>query len=138
MASWSEQKARDRLLDAFIDTDPINIDLQRPVQVASGAGGLVDAGVIAIGPQEFMVYPFKRRLTQEYRFTPQTFGEDRVEYIHYILIFRRDLDIALGDTFDPSTDISPTTDRLEPGKYEVAFVSARSWDRSQAGVLYRG
>lgn len=138
MGAWNEQLARDRLMDYFVSTDPIDIALQRPVWVATAAGGKVQAGVIALDPQRFHVYPFKRRLTIETTFNPQTFGEEKVEYIHYILIFNRNHDIQGDDFFNPLTDVINSDLRLEEGRYEVSFVSARFWDRGQAGILFRG
>lgn len=138
MGHWDEQRARDQLMDYFITTDPKTISLQRPVWASTAAGGKVQAGIIALDPQVFHVYPFKRRLTVETTFTPQTFGEEKVEYIHYILIFNRNHDIEPDDFFDPSTDVVNNDLRLESGRYEVSFVSARLWDRGQAGILFRG
>jgi len=133
MAAFTEQQVRNRLLDHFISEDPITIDLQRPTFAATAAGGRIETGVTAVGPQTFYFYPFKRRLTQEYRFNPQSFGEDKVEYIHYVLIFDGETDILANDYFDASG-----TDRLDVGRYTVEFVSPRRWDRGQAGVLFRG
>lgn len=138
MAAWSEQQARDELMDYFIGTDPLEIVLHRPVWAETAAGGRTIDHTDVLAGQRFMVYPFKRRLTQEYIFNPQTFGEDRVEKIPYILIFNRDHNIDLDDYFDPSIDTAPMTERLLPGRYEVSFISARLWDRGQAGLLYRG
>lgn len=138
MAAWSEQQVRDRLMDAFVETDPVNIVLHRPTWAATAAGGRTQAGVDDLAEQRFMIYPFKRRLTVESRANPQSYGEEKVEYIHWIIIFKRDHDIQVDDFFDPATDIVPPTDRWEPGRYEVVFLSARAWDRGQAGLLYRG
>ena len=138
MGAWAEQQARDHLAEYFISTDPLLISLQRPVWTTTSSGGKTQTSVNSLDPQVFHVYPFKRRLTQEYSFNPQTYGEDKVEFIHYILIFTRDQDIETDDFFDPDLHINPTTDRLESGLYTVTFVSARLWDRGQAGILYRG
>lgn len=138
MGAWTEQQARDLLSTYFITTDPLLISLQRPVWTITSAGGKVQTSVTSVTPQMFHVYPFKRRLTQEYGFTPQTFGEEKVELIHYIMIFTRDSDIQVDDFFDPALNINPVTDRLEPGLYTVTFISARLWDRGQAGILFRG
>lgn len=133
MAAFSEQQVRDRLMSHFIQEDPIEISLSRPVKVETDAGGVVEDSVTVLDPQTFYFIPFKRRLTQEYRYNPQSFGEDKVEYIHYILIFDRDVDIEPGDYFD-----SVGGDRLQAGRYTVEFVSPRRWDRGQAGILFRG
>lgn len=138
MAAWTEQQARDKLTDYFITTDPLLIALQRPVWITTSAGGKVQSGVDELEPQMFHVYPFKRRLTQEYHYNPQTLGEEKVEFIHWILIFTRGADIQEDDFFDPTLNISPMTDRLESGLYTVTFISARLWDRGQAGILFRG
>lgn len=138
MGAWTEQQARDRLMDHFIRTDPLEIVLHRPTWTATAAGGRTQTADTPVASQTFHIYPFKRRLTVESRFNPQTYGEERVEYIHWILIFNRDQDIQEHDFFDPATDTTPATDRLKPGRYEVAFISARYWDRGQAGLLYRG
>lgn len=138
MGAWSELQARDQLTDYFIDTDPLDIALHRPVWQTTSAGGRKQIGDDTIAPQRFHVYPFKRRLTQEYGFNPQNYGEDKVEFIHYILIFTRGDDILVDDYFNPVNDIFPATDRLQSGLYTITFVSARAWDRGQAGILYRG
>lgn len=141
MASWGEQQVRDRLMDAFIEADPVDMVLHRPVWTSTAAGGRVQSGVNDIAQQRFGVYPFKRRLTQEYHYNPQTYGEDKVEFIHYVLIFNRNNDIEVNDFFDPDNDIvagSPALGRLQSGLYTVTFISARLWDRGQAGILYRG
>lgn len=138
MGAWTEQQARDQLAEFFIKTDPLLISLQRPVWTQTSAGGRTQTSTTQLPPQMFHIYPFKRRLTQEYTFNPQTYGEDKVALITWILIFTRDSDIEEDDFFDPDFHIDPTTDRLESGLYTVTFISARLWDRGQAGILYRG
>lgn len=141
MASWNEQQVRDRLMKNFIDADPVDLTLHRPVWTTTAAGGRTSATSDTVAEQRFGIYPFKRRLTQEYHYNPQTHGEDRVEFIHYILIFSRENDIEVDDYFNPANDLaagSPATDRLQSGLYTVTFISARLWDRGQAGILYRG
>lgn len=133
MAAFSEQQVRDRLLASFINEDPITIDLQRPQWTTTAAGGRVDAGAVAVGNQVFYFMPFKRRLTQEYRYNPQSFGEDKVEHVPYILIYVRDTDIEPGDYFDLTGTV-----QLDAGRYVIEFVSPRNWDRGQAGLLFRG
>lgn len=133
MAAFTEQQVRDRLLSQFIDMDPIPVVLSRPTWVDTASGGRTQLGELILPSQDFCFVPFKRRLTQEYHFNPQSYGEDRVEFIHYILIFNRGADIQAGDVFD-----SLGHDRLDDGSYEVSFVSPRQWDRGQAGILYRG
>lgn len=138
MGAWTEQQQRDRLADRFIAADPLEITLHRPVFTTSAAGGRTQTSSTVLGGQRFHIYPFKRRLTQEYHYNPQTYGEDKVEFIHYILIFNRDNDIDVNDFFNPANDVTPATDRLQSGLYTVTFISARLWDRGQAGVLFRG
>jgi len=138
MGSWSELQARDKIIGHFIETDPLSIVLHRPVFTTSAAGGRTQSSVDALAAQVFHIYPFKRRLTQEYHHNPQTFGEDKVEFIHYIMIFNRDHDIEVNDYFNPANDVVGGTDRLQSGLYTITFISARLWDRGQAGVLYRG
>lgn len=140
MAAWNEQQVRDRLMDEFIEADPVDLILHRPVWIDTEAGGKVQVGQDSLERQRFGIYPFKRRLTQEYHYNPQTQGEDKIEFIHYIMIFNRNHDIEVGDFFDPEVDIitGPATGRLLTGLYTVTFVSARLWDRGQAGILYRG
>lgn len=140
MGAWTEQRVRDRLMDYFIGTDPVDIVLQRPTWVDTTAGGRVKVGVDSIAQQRFHIYPFKRRLTQEYTFNPQNFGEEKVEKILYILIFNRGSDIQVDDYFNPATDLmsGPATNRLLDGIYDVSFISARLWDRGQCGLMYRG
>ena len=133
MAAWTEQQTRDQLLDSFIDQDPLMISLVRPTWTTTAAGGRIESGTTTLPAQKFYFIPFKRRLTQEYGFNPQSFGEDKVEKVHYILIFKRDVDIQVGDYFEVTG-----TDRLQDGRYTVEFVSPRGWDRQQAGILFRG
>lgn len=125
-------------MNYFIRTDPLHIVLHRPVVATTAAGGRAETSVTDLAEQTFHIYPFKRRLTQEYVHNPQTFGEERVEKILWILIFDRGSDIQIGDYFDPSLDTTPTTDRLLAGRYDTVFISARLWDRGQAGLMYRG
>lgn len=138
MGAWSELQTRDRLAHHFIQTDPLEITLHRPTTANTAAGGVARTGQDALEPQTFHIYPFKRRLTVEHTFNPQTLGEEKVEYITWILMFERDQDIEVDDEFDPSVDTDPVTDRLRSGLYVVTFISARLWDRGQAGLLYRG
>jgi len=138
MGAWTELQVRDRLMGQYIRTDPLNITLHRPVWTTTAAGGR-ETHVDDVLPRQTMsVYPFKRRLTTEFAFNPQTFGEEKVEYIHWIFIFDRGTDIEVDDFFYPELDTDPVTDRLQPGLYTVTFLSARLWDRGQAGLLYRG
>ena len=141
MGAWTEQQVRDRLMTAFISKDPVDLVLHRPAWESTEAGGRRQTGEDALAVQRFGIYPFKRRLTQEYHYNPQTHGEDKVEFIHYILIFDRDNDILENDFFRPEVDLvadSPAQGRLASGLYTVTFISARLWDRGQAGILYRG
>lgn len=137
MGALNELQVRDRLMRHFIKTDPIYVALHRPTFATTEAGGKKKVGEDTLAPQEFHVYPFKRRLTQEYFYTPQTLGEEKVEKILWIVIFdRATADIEVNDYFFVPTDCD--TDRLRPGEYTVEFISARLWDRGQAGFLYRG
>jgi hypothetical protein len=138
MAAWSELQARDKLMENFIRQDPVELRLRRPRRVTTAAGGTIEGQIEILEPQIFHVYPFKRRLTIEWTHNPQTFGEEKVEYIHYILIFTRGSDIKPLDWFDPNIDEDFQTDRIDRGKYEITFISARVWDRGQAGALFRG
>ena len=141
MGAWTELQERDRLMAEFIDQDPIHITLHRPTWTETAAGGRVQSADTELDAQVFAVYPFKRRLTLEYKFSPQTLGEEKVEEITWILIWNReDTDIQVNDWFNPSSDVTSPVgfNRLLAGKYEVTFLSARLWDRGQAGILYRG
>jgi len=138
MGAWTELQVRDRLMGQYIQTDPLHIALHRPVWTATSAGGRQQTSEEVLPRQSFLVYPFKRRLTTEFAFNPQTFGEEKVEYIHWIFIFNRGSDIEVDDFFYPEQDTDPVTDRLQSGLYSVTFLSARLWDRGQAGLLYRG
>jgi hypothetical protein len=132
MGAFTEQQVRERLLTNFVDQDPVEIALVRPVFTTSSAGGRIQAGTIELEPQTFYFYPFKRRLTKEVRYNPQSFGEEKVEYADYILIFLPGVDIEQNDYFQN------VGGRLEDGRYTVEFVSPRQWDRQQAGILFRG
>lgn len=132
MGAFSEQQVRERLLTSFVNEDPIDIALIRPIWTTTEAGGRIQAGVEELDPQRFYFYPFKRRLTKEVRRNPQSFGEDEVEYADYILIFMPGVDVEKNDYFDN------VGGRLEDGRYSVEFVSPRQWDRQQVGILYRG
>lgn len=128
-------------MDAFINADPVDLTLHRPTFVDTADGGRAVAGNDTLAVQRFGIYPFKRRLTLEYHFNPQTRGMDKVEDIHYIIIFNRGNDIEVDDYFYPENDLaagSPATDRFQDGLYTVTFLSARLWDRGQAGIRYRG
>jgi hypothetical protein len=138
MSAWSELKAREKLAKWFIDSDPVPVTLHRPVWGATEAGGRAQIGSDTLAEQTFHVYPFKRRLTVEYVHNPQTYGEEKAELIHWIMIFQRHQDIQVNDFFDAGVDINPPTNRLRSGMYIVTFISARAWDRGQAGILYRG
>jgi len=140
MSAWSELQARDRLTDHFIETDPLEITLKRPVWSTTAAGGRAVTSTTTLGAQRFHIYPFKRRLTIEHTWNPQNYGEDKVEYITWVLMFNRAHNIEVDDYFNPDTDVAagPATGRLQSGLYTVTFISARLWDRGQAGVLYRG
>lgn len=136
MSALSELQVRDRLMHYFIRTDPLEIVLHRPTRTTTAAGGVVQTAVDALDSQTFHIYPFKRRLTQEYTHSPQTFGEERVEKILWIMIFDRGADIQINDYFDVPTDV--VTDRILPGRWDVVMISARLWDRGQSGLMYRG
>lgn len=132
MAAFTEQNVRERLLRSFVDEDPVDISLTRPVYAVSAAGGQIVAGTIVLPTQRFYFYPFKRRLTKESKYNPQSYGEEQVEYADYILAFMPGVDIRKDDYFDN------VGGRLADGRYSVEFVSPRQWDRQQAGILYRG
>lgn len=132
MGAFGEQQVRERLLTEFIEQDEVEIILNRPVYATSAAGGRIEAGVVILPSQTFYFYPFKRRLTREIRYNPQSYGEEKVEYADYILIFMPDVDIEQDDYF------TSVDGRLQAGRYSVQFVSPRQWDRGQAGILFRG
>lgn len=131
MGAYAEQQARERIMAAYIKTDPVYIVLFRPVFTETEAGGRIQAGYIELPSQEFFFMPFKRRLSQEDTFNPQSFGEDRTLKVEYIFICMPEIDVQEDDYFD-------TVDgRLDPGAYTVEFVSHRQWDRRQVGIKLR-
>lgn len=134
MVALSEREVRKRLISAFMDYDPVYIDLTRPIKTRSAAGGTIDAGSLVISDQRFYFQPFFRRLTNEIERNPQSYGEDRNHNIEYILIFMpEEVDVKEGDLFTAPDDST----LLEPGDYRVHFISKRKWDRQQAVVRLR-
>lgn len=130
MVALTERQVRQRLLRAFIDYDPLIIDLQRPVTSVTAAGGVVQAGTLVIEDQKFYYQPFFRRQTNEIGTNPQSYGEDFQRDIDYILIFMPgDTDVQEGDEFT-----TVDTGFLQDGNYHVRFVSKRQWDRQFAVV----
>lgn len=133
MAALTEREVRQRLLRTFIDYDPLLIDLTRPVMTRTSSGGTIQTGSLVISDQKFYFIPFFRRLTNEINRNPQSYGEDRVMDVEYILIFMPDeTDVKEGDLF---TVTDPAL--MAAGDYRVHFVSKRKWDREQAVVRMR-
>lgn len=130
--AWSELKERQRLMSSFIGMEPIYINLERPNMTETSAGGVVQNGYETIQNQRFYWQPLTRRLTMEKGHNPQTYGEEEVMKVDYVLIFMPDeTDCKEGDQFTMAHD------QLEDGDYEVVFISKRQWDRQQAGVRRR-
>jgi len=133
MAAFSELKVRERLLSSFIAQDPVQIQLQRPTYITTAAGGRLETGYVSLAAQTFYFQPFKRRLTKEYRYSPQSYGEEKVVDIDYILVFLSAVDIEVNDFF-----LAIDSDRLKAGRYTVEFISPRRFDRKDAGIRFRG
>lgn len=134
MVALTERGVRQHLISTLIDTDPIVVDLTRPVMTETSSGGVVQTGSVVISDQKFFFVPFKRRLTEELQRNPQSYGEDYSRDIEYIFIFMpSDSDIQEGDLFTMVDQ-----GYLEPGDYRVTFLSKRVWDRQQAVVRLRG
>lgn len=120
-------------MDDFIDQDPVVISFTRPTKTTTAAGGVVVSGTTTLDPQTFYFQPFKRRLTREYHYNPQSHGEDKVEDVDYILIGSPDMDVQVEDYFTTTSG-----GRLDAGRYTVEFVSPRQWDRRLIGIRLRG
>lgn len=137
MEAYSEQAVREDLLEYFITQDPIVVRLRSPVFVDTAAGGRAQAGWAVRPEQTFYFQPFKRRFTQESIFNPQTYGEDQVTKVNYIMIGRPDVEWAVKDEFLVEVDTEGFS-RLKAGIYRIEFIWPSHWDRRWAGVIWRG
>ena len=132
MGALTERNVRQKIMRHFIEQDKIVVDVSRPITSSTAGGGVVKTGQVVITNQTFYYMPMKRRLTEEDNYNPQSFGEDRVQMVDYILIFMPgESDLMEGDY------ITSIDGHLDDGDYRVMFVSARDWDRRQAGILKR-
>ena len=123
-----------RNAQAFINAQPLDIQLNRPVKETTETGGIVRAGDETLEVQRFRWIPFKRRLTWEKIFSPQGIGREQLNKVQYILEGSHNADIREGDWFH----ITPEDHGLQSGQYEVVFVSSWREERTQAGLMYRG
>lgn len=119
---------------AFINAQPLDIELNRPIKEKTDAGGLVASSYEVLEVQRFRWIPFKRRLTWEKIFAPQGIGREQLAKVQYILEGFHDANVREGDWFTTP----PTNHGLQPGQYEVTFVSSWREERLQAGLMYRG
>src|SRR5688572_32289390 len=119
---------------AFINAQPLDLQLNRPIKEKTTAGGVVDSGEETLDAQRLRWIPFKRRLTWEKILAPQGIGRDELTKVQYILEGFHDADIEPGDWFTTP----PVNHGLQPGQYEVVFVSPWREERVQAGLMYRG
>lgn len=123
-----------RQAHAFINAQPLDLVLNRPIKEKTDAGGIVTSSDEMLEEQRFRWIPFKRRLTWEKVLAPQGIGRDELSKVQYILEGYHDADIQPGDWFSTP----PVNHGLQPGQYEVVFVSAWREERVQAGLMYRG
>jgi hypothetical protein len=119
----TEVQLQARLIRAFVRSEPITVELQRPRRVTTDSGGLRSDGFDLIPPQVFRLTPFKRRLTLEWGFTKE--GE-RVHLVEWVLVGEPDADVQEGDEFTHQNYI-----------YRVEFVSDHRLYRTAAGLSLR-
>ena len=137
MAAFSEQQVRNRLIEQFIQQDPLTIALRRPVFTTTAAGGRKRTGEVLLEPQTFYFQPFRRRITQEYKYNPQSYGEEEGIFIHFLMIGGPDVQWQLKDEFNIEPDDEGAS-RLDVGLYIVEWINPSHWDHRQAGVVWRG
>jgi hypothetical protein len=101
-------------LDAFIRADPVTVTLTRRQKIKTPAGGFTrqESGV---GPQEFRLVAFQRRL---YSFTAVGQVTGYVPALKYALIGRWDCDILRDDEFELNGD-----------RYFVTSIEPKTGDR---------
>ena len=119
----TETRMHRRLLAAFLDADPVAIELQRPNLVHTAGGGLVKGESVTLPAQQFRLVPFKKRLTQQTRDTP----DGNIINLPYVLLGEHDADVQPGDYFE-----------YENQMYDVISIEPNTAYRVAANVTYRG
>jgi len=118
-----ETRVQRRLLRKFVDAEPADIVLFRPTMTGTVAGGLVKGTPTPLAAQHFRLVPFKKRLTQITRDTP----DGNIINLAYVLIGEWDADVKPGDYFE-----------WENGVYDVLSIEPNRSYRTAANITYRG
>lgn len=120
----TETRMQRRLLKAFLDAEPADIELQRPTFVKTPAGGLkATVPAKTLSKQRFRLVPFKKRMTKITRDTP----DGNIINLEYVLIGHHDADVKPGDYFEWNNQM-----------YDVVSLEPRDDYRIAANISYRG
>lgn len=122
-ANRTETRMQRRLLRKYIDAEPVDVELLRPVLVETTAGGLRKDPPVRLPPQRVRLVPFKRRLVRITRDTP----DGDIINLEYVLIGPHDLDVKVGDHF-----------HADGGKYDVISIEPNRSFRTAVNITYRG
>lgn len=118
-----ETRIQRRLLRKFVDAEQASIVLFRPNLVPTAGGGLLKGEPTPLAPQLFRLVPFKKRLTQFTRDTP----DGNIINLAYVLIGEHDADVKPADYFE-----------WDDGIYDVISIEPSRSYRTAANVTYRG
>lgn len=110
---------------AFIDADPRDVQLHRPVKIADGAGGYIE-GDSLLPSQRVRMIPLSGLVWDRSDTDPDT---GRLADVTQQLVGDADLNIRKGDWFSFSENDLP-------GRYEVVHVSPLRHYRTSANLRF--
>ena len=119
----TETRIQRQLLKKFLDAEPVELELWRPILVRTPAGGLVKGTPDIIPAQLFRLVPFKKRLTSVTRDTP----DGNIINLPYVLVGLYDADVKPADYFEHNG-----------GVYDVISIEPNREFRTACNVTYRG
>jgi hypothetical protein len=112
-----------RLTSAYLKAEPIDVVFQRPTMINTPAGGMAQGTPTPIPAQRIRLIPFKRRLVELTRDTP----DGNIIKEGYVVMGEPDLDIQAADEFT-----------YNGGHYEVVSIEPNRSYRTIANATYRG
>lgn len=119
----TEVRVQRRLTKELIKAETAEISLVRPTLTKTAGGGLKKDFDTNLPVQRFRLVPFKKRLTQMTRDTP----DGNIINLAYVLIGEHDADVKPGDYFE-----------WEGGMYDVISIEPNVSYRVAANITYRG
>jgi hypothetical protein len=124
MSPLTEAQWHTRQIKAFINAEPIDVELHRVRTDQTAAGGVTRRPEHVLAPQRFRLTPFKRRLVNDWGLSLQ--GQE-VKTADWVMHGAPDADVKVDDYF-----------QYRNHEYVVIWVNDHNMYRTAAGLRVRG